>query len=50
MSKTIYIVKGEQSDYEGTYSWNVKAFYDKDSAEIFCLLLNDELESLLEKK
>jgi hypothetical protein len=27
----IYLVVGSISDYEGTYSWNVKAFTDKET-------------------
>ena len=47
MTKTIYIVSGNISDYDGSYSWNVKAFTDRERADIFAMLLNDELSSFL---
>lgn len=40
MEKIIYIVEGSTGEWEDSYSWNVKGFFNKETAEELCLKLN----------
>lgn len=40
MEKIIYIVEGNTGDWEDSYSWNVKGFFNQAKADELCQKLN----------